>query len=214
MNTLLAKSRAGLTILLLLTTMTLTSCGSEDGKNKFEIPGVEGPILTNIQDQGLLIALVFENLVIDGGIRYPLPEYENSYLALEPDAQSGGTLMSIYIDYGDIFDNERLKLLPPEYLPGGRPLPGLAEGRLPAIAFSTPEFYDLSFYLGNQIYGMFIPVNVGIQQAIATFRFYSAGQRVGNVSLVGTDENDENAGILIMLDLNSRAAKYVTKKVR
>jgi hypothetical protein len=206
--------KMGLVTLLLSTSFLVSSCGGGGGGKNVKIEGVVGPNLL-VVDDGLLVTMVFQKIVMDGGLRYEIPEYQESYVEVGPDLQSGGTLMAIYISFLDVFDNAGyLKSLDPQTLPGGRPIPGLASGALPAVAFSIPEFHNVSFYLGNNIYALFVPVDIGIKNAIATFRFYSDGARVGNISLVGEDNSGENAGVLLALDLGSKAAKMVKKMAK
>lgn len=192
--------------------MILTACGDgSDGRN-IDIPGVDGPTVTLNKDD-VLISMVFENVELDGGIRYAIPKYDNSYIEVSPDLQSGGTLMSVSISLDDVFGGG-LDSLPPQVLPGGRALPGVASGRLPAVAFSIEQFHNMAFYLGPDVFGFFVPANLGIGQSIATFRFYSSGSRVGNISLVGEDKNGENSGVLLMLDMKGSTKKRLKKQAR
>jgi hypothetical protein len=188
--------------ILISLSMLLGACGSgTDGRN-IQIPGVDGPTVTLNQDN-VLISLVFENLTLDGGIRYAIPRYPNSYIEVSPDLLSSGTLMSISLKINDVF-NGGLQQLPAQYLPGGRALPGVASGRLPAVAFSIEKFNNMAFYVGPQVFGVFVPVsNLGIGNSIATFRYFTEGSRSGNLSLVGQDSNGENSGILLMLDMST-----------
>jgi hypothetical protein len=196
-----------LAILLGLSTL-LTSCGGSSANN-ISIPGVQGPTVTLTGDK-VLISLVFENMILDGGLRYNIPKYDRSYLELSPDLQSGGTLMAISVDLDDIFGGG-VGQLDPQTLPGGRALPGVAGGSLPAVAFSIEKFHNMAFYLGPDVFGVFIPVNLGIDNAIATFRYYIGNKRMGNISLVGADSNGENGGILLLLDMNSSTRKRLKR---
>jgi len=181
-----------------------TSCG--ESSTQLDIPGVDGPQLT-LQEDNLLIAMTFENIQLDGGLRYSIPEYENSYIEVGPDLSSAGTLMSISVSLDDVFD-DRLQLLDPQKLPGGRNLPGVASGALPAVAFSIPNWNNMTFYLGSKFFGLFVPVKVDIgTNNIITARFYSGSVRAGNISLVGPDENNENSGFVLLLDLSSSVKK-------
>ena len=203
--------------ILLLTLLSIglfgTSCGDGSDTRNISIPGVDGPTVT-LQQDNVLISFIFEKVSLDAGLRYPIPKYPNSYIEISPDLQSGGTLMSISISLDDVFNGE-LERLDPQSLPGGRALPGVAEGRLPAVAFTIEKFKGISFYLGPKIFGVFVPLKEShIGDSILTARFYSSGSRVGNISYVGHDENEENAGILLMLDMGRSTKKKLKKLSR
>lgn len=187
-----------------------TSCGDGGSAKNIQIPGVIGPKVTLLQDN-VLISMVFENIKIDGGLRYNIPKYQNSYLEISPDLQSEGTLMAVSVSLQDVF-NGGLDQLDPQALPGGRPLPGVVDGRLPAVAFTIEKFKNMSFYLGNSVFGIFVPLNkLDIGGSIVTARFYTGKTRTGNISLVGSDSNGENGGFLLMLDMGSKTKKRLKK---
>ncbi len=193
----------------------MTACKKDmGGETSLEIPGVDGPTLHLVDDQ-LLISMVFENLVVDGGLRYPIPKYPNSHIEIAPDFESDGTLMVVAVDLDDVFSGH-LDQLDPQALPGGRPLPGVASGKLPAVAFSIPKWNNMGFYLGPKLFGVFVPVpGLNMQGAMVTARFYADGKRQGNISLVGEDTEGENSGFLLMLDLDSattKKLKYLANK--
>jgi len=205
-TTLLNRPKAIIVSLALSLALFSASCGSGSSFN-LKIPGVQGPTVTLIEDK-VLISMIFENLRLDGGLRYSIPQYPNSYMEISPDLQSGGTLLAAYVSLTDLFQGN-LQLLPPQYLPGGRPLPGVATGRLPAVAFSIVNFYGITFYVGNNVFGMFVPFKLDIGSAIVTARFYVGSTRTGNISLVGPDANGENSGLLLLLDLSSTQLKQL-----
>ncbi|GAB4012085.1 MAG: hypothetical protein Fur0010_07530 [Bdellovibrio sp.] len=206
----LSKTRTlFLSLVLVAASAFTTSCGDGDSGVNLKIPGVVGPTVT-LQQDNVLISMVFENIQLDGGLRYAIPKYNNSYMELSPDLQSSGTLFSISVSLKDVFDSN-LQLLDPQSLPGGRALPGVATGKLPAVAFSIPKFHNITFYLGPKFFGLFMPVNLDIDQAIVTARFYSGKIRAGNLSIVGKDANGENAGFLLLLDLSSNVQKSLKK---
>ena len=201
-----------LTISLLLASFALfsTSCGDGGSAKNIQIPGVIGPKITLLQDN-VLISMVFENIKIDGGLRYNIPKYKNSYIEISPDLQSEGTLMAVSVSLQDVF-NGNLDQLDPQALPGGRPLPGVVDGRLPAVAFTIEKFKNMSFYLGPRVFGIFVPLKkLNIGGSIVTARFYTGKTRTGNISLVGEDSNGENSGILLMLDMGKKTKKRLKK---
>jgi len=179
------KTKLLVTSLLLSAALISTSCGDgADGRN-ITIPGVIGPTVTLVEDN-VLISMVFENLQVQGGLRYNIPKYTHSYIELSPDFNSTGTLMAVSVSLKDVFDGG-LQQLPPQTLPGGRALPGV-------------------------VFGLFVPTgSLGIGQSIATFRFYSSGTRTGNISLVGEDANGENSGVLLLLDMGDSVKKRLAK---
>ncbi len=190
-----------------------SSCGSGSSASNIKIPGVNNLGVSLIQDN-MLISMVVANINVDGGLRYNIPKYPNSYMEVSPDLQSSGTLLAINVSLKDIMDTT-LHSLDPIALPGGRALPGVAGGRLPAVAFSASAFKNMTFYLGPKLFGIFIPVkSLGGVSAIITSRYYAGTSRVGNISLVGNDANGENAGVLLMLDLNPTVKKQINSAIK
>ena len=202
-------------ILVLSSLLTLglfsTSCGNGTSAANIKIPGVSKSAIT-LNNDSVLIAFVFDGIQLDGGLRYNIPKYPNSYLEISPDLQSSGTLMSINIALKDVAGS-LIQTLDPQALPGGRALPGVASGRLPAVAFTIAKFKGMSFYVAPKLFGVFIPLNnLGIGSSIITARYYVSSTRVGNISLVGADANGENSGLLLMLDLSSSTAQKTIAK--
>lgn len=178
-----------------------TSCGKGTSASNIAVPGVNNMSVVLNQDY-VLISMVFQSIQLDGGLRYNIPKYPNSYLEISPDVQSAGTLMAVNISLKDVF-NINVQTLDPLALPGGRALPGVAGGRMPAVAFSIAKFNNMGVYIGPKLFGLFIPVkNLGIGSSIISARYYSGANRIGNISLVGVDANGENSGILLMLDMS------------
>ncbi len=178
-----------------------TSCGKNDSSN-IQIAGVKGPTVSLLQDN-LMISAVFENVQLDGGLRYNIPKFKYSFIEISPDLESNGTLMQVSVSLKDVIGGG-LDQLDPQKLPGGRNLPGVASGSLPAVAFSIEKFNNMSFYVGKDVFGVFLPANVGVEGAIASFRYYIGEKRAGTISIVGTDTNGANAGVLLMLDMKGQ----------
>jgi hypothetical protein len=196
--------------LLLLTILGLLSFTSCNGKNSnVKIDGVDGPTVTLLEDN-LMISMVLENVQLDGGLRYNIPKYPNSYIEISPDLQSEGTMMSVSISIDDMF-NDDLYGLDPQKLPGGRPLPGVVSGSLPAVAFSIEKFNNMSVYVGPEVFGIFVPVNLNVENSILSFRYYISEKRAGTVSVVGNDQDGENGGVLLMLDIKGKWKKMLKK---
>jgi hypothetical protein len=191
------------TFILLL---PLTSCN--DSKTNIEIPNVKGPTVS-LEDDRIVITTTFEKIQISDTARYDIPKMNYSYLTLTSDPISTGTTMTVHISLQDILGD--VPTLDPHALPGGRPLPGVASGALPAVAFTIPKFNNMTFYAGPEVFGAFLPVNVGMDSGIVSARFYIGGKRAGNISLVGSDENSENSGFLLMIDLKGKARRMLQK---
>lgn len=189
------------------------SCGRDINLN---IPGVTGPIMT-IAGQGIIISLVLENLSPPAGFRTPIPKFTRSHAEVGPDFESDGTLISFYLSFQDLLDeNGNIRSLPANTLPGGRPLPGIRAGALPSIAFTVDYLRGTTFYLGTNFFGIFVPLRLGVLEStgIITTRFYFAGNRAGNLSVVGYDENDENGGLLLLLDLTKQVRQEMRQLVK
>ena len=203
--------RLFLSLFLGMSLLATTSCGS--GSSNIQIPGVQTPEITMLGDT-LLISMVLENLQLEGGLRYNVPKYPNSYIEISPDFQSSGTLIAISVSVEDVFGTGA-QSLDPQTLPGGRALPGVASGRLPAVAFTIESLENMSFYVGPKFFGVFVPVEFGAPaNSIITGRFKSGKINAGTLSAVGPDTNGDNSGVLLLIDLQSKAAEYFVKKAK
>ncbi|MCB9062236.1 MAG: hypothetical protein H6622_12015 [Halobacteriovoraceae bacterium] len=187
-------------LFLILISFLHLSCSSGDGKN-VQVNGLQGPYVEK-NDRQLLISVVLENVFTDGGLRYPLHEIKDSYIEIAPHQSSKGTLFAASLNIDEILNGD-VKELPEMSLPGGRALPGVSRGKLPASAFTIDRFPNTVIYVGSEVFGIFVPVKgLNVGQGILTFRYYIKGHRAGNLSVVGHDANGENEGLLLMLDLN------------
>jgi hypothetical protein len=191
------------TSLAVLMAVTLTACGG--GSNNTSNPvisGVTGPTVEVVSGR-LILSMVFNNISIASGATIPIPHYPNSSIEIGPDFQSGGTLLSVTIAAQD-FMGSGGNFFNPQTLPGGRPLPGVAAGTMPALAIQVPQLDNMVFYVGPSVIGMFVPFKaLNIDGSILTFNFYNnTGTAVGQLSLVGSDANGQNAGILALVDVN------------
>ena len=124
MNNVFAKSKVLLLSSLIALGLFSASCGNGTSASNIQIPGVSKSAITLTNDS-VMIAFVFDSIQLEGGLRYSIPKYPNSYLEISPDLQSSGTLMSISLSIKDVA-NINLQMLDPQSLPGGRALPGVA----------------------------------------------------------------------------------------
>ncbi len=200
------------TIVFAALTLSLAACGSGSGKN-IKIEGIKGPKVA-VFDNKMTMWVTFENITIDVGARVAIPKAPNSFIEFGPDLQSNGSIISIGLDLSDIraLTGNGFNLLDPLTLPGGRPLPGISEGYLPGIGVQIPQWHNIAFYFGTRVFGVFVPVKMGIPNLLATYRFYSdSGTRIGNISLVGQDEQKKNSGFLLLVDLQGLVGQMVAR---
>lgn len=188
----------------------LSACGGGKGQNVV-IQGVTGPTVAYVNGD-FTMSVGLANVTLDGGLRIPIPKFPNSYLEVGPDLQSNGILISVGLSATDLANivHGNIVLLDPQSLPGGRPLPGVAQGTLPSIAVEVPKWDHMVFYVGPTVFGLFVPVKLGMQNYIGTFRFYdNSGNNVGNISLVGEDTAGKNSGFLLLIPLKGAVAQLV-----
>jgi hypothetical protein len=184
--------------------VTLVGCGGSGSGTNPNIAGVTGPTV-ELVDGRFILSMGFSNVALNGGVTLPIPKYPNSSLSIGPDFASNGMLIVLTIAVQD-FVNVNANGLNPQTLPGGRPLPGVAQGALPAIALQVPQLLNSVFYVGPQVLGFFVPFKgLNLAGAILTYRFFDkTGVQVGNISVVGQDQNKQNGGILVLVNIDSR----------
>ena len=194
--------------------VTLSSCGGSSSGSNPTIDGVDGPNVSYVNGT-VILSMTFQNIVIDGGATIPIPKYPNSTIQVGPDFQSGGTLLSLTVNASDFLGNQG-KGLDPQTLPGGRALPGVAAGSLPAIAVQIPKLANTVLYFGPEVIGFFVPFNkLDLAGSIITYRFHnSAGEAVGNISLVGSDANGANGGLVLWMEPSLHGHKGAQAKAK
>lgn len=177
----------------------LSACGGASKGVNPVIEGITGPDVEFVNGR-VVLSMVFQNISIDGGATIPIPKYPNSSVQVGPDFQSAGTLLVVTIAASD-FLKDKGAAFPATALPGGRPLPSVAAGVMPAIAIQVPKLNNAVFYVGPEILGVFVPFNkLDLAGSILSFRFYNkAGAAIGILALVGSDAAGANAGILAMM---------------
>jgi hypothetical protein len=201
-------------IVVLVSVFTLsigaTGCGKGSNKN-IKIDGVAGPYV-NFVDGKLTMSVILTKVQFDYGTRIPVPYMPNSYLEVGPDFQSNGFMINIGMDPQDLKTllKDNIALLDPQTLPGGRAIPGIAEGFLPSMALQVPKWDNLVFYAGANLFGLFVPVNLPWKDYMGTFRFYDGSNTpIGNISIVGKDSNNRNSGFLLLINLKGKVGQLM-----
>jgi len=171
---------------------------------------VNGPTVTTSTNQ-ITISATFQNITITGGpATVAIPSMPNSNVEISAGANGQGVLLQANISASDVVKLAGGNTLPPQELPGGRPLPGVAAGELPAIAVQIPQLDNIVVYVGPTVLGMFVPVTFQVDQIIGTYDFYgSNGTNIGQISMVGEDNNGKNSGFLLMLNLGNLAQDMI-----
>jgi hypothetical protein len=188
--------------LLLLCTLLVTSCG------KLNIPGVSGPNFSTT-DTHAVIDLTIENFDLDGELSADVPKFGDSFVSVA-GIDEGGTNVGFNFDI-ETLTNGAVETLEPQTLPGGRALP-IIGGVLPGVAFNVPGFKNLHVYLGSKVYGFFLPIVFPSEvQGILTYEVKVKGKKYGVAAVVGNDDNGENSGILILVDLNTLSKKSLRR---
>lgn len=180
--------------------------GTTTGTNTWSIEGVDGPTLTFTNNVATIYA-VLSNVTVDVGATIAIPHMPNSTIEVAPDVQSGGTLLQLQISAADVAALAGANILNPGELPGGRPLPGVAGGNMPTEAVQVPALDNLTFYVGSNVFGIFVPVgHFDTDQVIGTFQYYdSSNNLMGDISVVGNDSTGNNSGFLLMISIPAAA---------
>ncbi|EQC47387.1 hypothetical protein [Bacteriovorax sp. Seq25_V] len=208
-NVLKKKSLGVLTLLSLL--FVSVSCGDS---GNVSIPGVQGPNV-NLLEDNLIVSMVLEDVEIMAGATYKVPKYKKSFLGLNPNLEGVGSVLTFTVSLDDIFSAD-VKELDPKTLPGGRMIPGVASGALPAVAFSVDSLKNMAFYVGPSIFGIWVPLPKFELYGFAWTKAFNVGEkRVGNVTLFGKDEEGNNSGFFLGLSVKSayeKRLKSLSKK--
>ncbi len=180
--------------------ISLSACGGKGANGNTAISGITGPSVAVVNGD-VVLSLTLNNVSVQGGLSLPIPKYPNSSLSVGPDFQSAGTLIVLTLNVKDFLGGKTL-ILDPQTLPGGRPLPTVGAGALPALALQIPQLFNTVLYLGPQVIGFFVPVKgLNIAGSILSFNFYnSTNVKVGTVSIVGADASGSNGGLLVLMD--------------
>ncbi len=196
---------------LCLAIVLAPSCGQQAGGLP-EIEGVKGPIF-NVVDGQILMTFEFRNLEVQAGFKVPIPKTKRSSFELAPNAVDGGMILQVYMDVEDL-TSISIGVGDGNYLPDGRPLPGVPGGKLENSLRIDTDFEDISFYYHKELFGVWIPMGFETAGISGYWNVNMAGKRVGFLGLVGNDPvKDYKAGAVILLNLNQLKDKQLQKLI-
>lgn len=196
-------------MVLCLAIVLTPSCGQEGGDLP-EINGVKGPIF-NVVDGQVLMTFKFLNMQVDAGLKFPIPKTKNSFIEFSPNAIDGGMMFQVFIDVEDL-KSISIGIGDGNYLPDGRPLPGVSGGRLENSLRIDTDWKDISFYYHKQIFGLWIPVGFETAGLAGSYNIKINGKRVGFIGLVANDASRElPAGAVVLLNLDALKDKQLLR---
>lgn len=143
------------------------------------------------------LTLPLKDLEITVGVRIPIKDLDGAFVELIP--QMGNNPATVILSVpAATFDNPAFRLRDPATLPGGRPLPRIVEGKLPAIALEIPQWRHIVFYLGLETAAIFVPTkgkdpNVQITLPISD----GSGRDIGFITRVPQDNSGQNGGYFV-----------------
>lgn len=198
-------------VLTLLTICGLAMFSVSCGDGNVSIPGVDGPNVHLVEDN-VIISMTMQDLYMDLGATYYIPKYPNSSISLAPAIDGMGSVLQFNVSLDDMFSSD-VQELDPKTLPGGRMIPGVAEGALPAVAFSLEDkMKGVAFYVGPKIFGIWIPLPKFEIYGLSWTKAFSAGsKRVGSISMFGKNMDGEHSGFFLAL---STKTAYEQKKLK
>lgn len=187
-------------------------CGtSTDGLPS--INGVNGPLF-NVKDGRIVVAFEFLNMQVDAGIGGPIPKTKNSNFAFMPNALNGGMIFQMELDVEDL-KSIAIGVGDGNYLPDGRPVPGIPGGKLENSLRIDTAWHDISFYYHKTLFGVWIPVGFETAGISGYWNIAKDGKRIGFLGLVGNDEvRDLKAGGIMLLNLDALKDKQLQKLIK
>lgn len=201
LNIMLLKPRGVVqAAVIILVGIALSACGSMGSGGASGINGLGNYDLSVVNGYARL-SITFEDLQADVGARIPLQRPANAYIEIGPDFNSVGTLFVLTVPLASLYRD--VGGLPLVGLPDGRPIPYIRNGLLGAAMVQLPIFGATYLYLAQDVFGIFIPVNLPDIPVMVTTRIRDEG---GNVlgALVGIPRGRTGwiSGILFLFPMN------------
>lgn len=188
------------------------SCGQQGGSLP-EINGVKGPIF-NVVDGQVLMTFKLLNMQVDAGLKVPIPKTKRSFLEFSPNMIDGGMMLQLYMDVDDL-QSISIGVGDGNYLPDGRPLPGIPGGKLENSLRIDTEWHDISFYYHKELFGLWIPVGFETAGISGYWNINIKEKRVGFLGLVGNDEvRDLKAGAVVLLNIGALKDKQLQRLIQ
>jgi hypothetical protein len=198
-------------MLLCVALLAAQSCGKQ-GNDLPQINGVEGPIF-NVVDGQVVLTFKFLAMQIEAGLKLPIPKTKNSFMEFSPNVMDGGMMLQVFMDVKDLKEIS-IGVGDGNYLPDGRPLPGVPGGRLDDSLRIDTDFYDVSFYYHKKLFGFWIPVGFETAGISGYWNLNVNQKRIGLLGLVGDDPNRGfKAGGIVLLNLDALKDKQLQKLI-
>lgn len=199
-------------MILCLAIVLTPSCGQQGGELPV-INGVKGPMF-NVVDGQILMTFKLLNMQIDAGLKAPIPKTQRSFFEFAPNVIDGGMLLVLYMDVNDL-EAINVGLGDGNYLPDGRPLPGVPGGKLENSLRIDTAFHDMSFYYHKEIFGVWIPVGFETAGISGYWNINMNNKNVGFLGLVGNDEvRGYKAGAVVLLRMANLKDKQLKKLIK
>jgi hypothetical protein len=200
-----------LKVMLLCFAIVLTpSCGQQ--ANLPEINGVKGPFF-NVVDGQVLMTFKLLTMQVDAGIKVPIPKTKHSFMEFSPNMIDGGMMLQIYMDVEDL-KAINVGVGDGNYLPDGRPVPGIPGGKLENSLRVDTQWHDISFYYHKTLFGLWIPVGFETAGISGYWNIKIKEKRIGFLGLVGNDPvNDYKAGAVVLLNLDALKDRQLSRLI-
>ncbi len=189
-----------ISMVVMVTALLSTGCG-QGPTGIPEINGIRGPLI-NMVDGKILLTMKLLNLNAAPGFQVPIPETRNSTVEFAPNVEDGGMMLVLHMDIEDLRDIN-IGLGDGNYLPDGRPLPGIPGGRLENSLRIDTQWRGLSFFYHKTLFGVWIPFGFETAGISGYWNMNFAGRNIGMLGLVGNDNQNRKAGGIIFLRLNN-----------
>jgi len=192
---------------LVLAILMLSACGNKSSEGDANLDGVTQYLFT-VSGGRATLSVVFTNMNLDAGVRIPLAKPAGAFIELSPDFASAGTLFVISTPIASLFDGT--SHMPIVALPDGRAIPGVREGALAAVAVNLPLFGITYLYMGQDVFGIFIPLALPNVPLMVTSRMRDErGNILGTITGI-PKAGGSISGILFLFPIEgSRAASFM-----